>query len=87
MGNGAEMTESRPPKLSAFYPLSLRQQLQDAAKRKDYAEIDRITDALVRAGLVRPRSSDEIPRSTHRPAAVWSGESVEVGTATHMEQQ
>jgi hypothetical protein len=41
-----------------FYPWHIRAKLVDAAKVRDYREIDALTDTLVQMGLARPRNED-----------------------------
>ena len=55
-------TNSRAPVASpahAVFPIGVQMQLRRAALKGDMVSIDAITDALVRVGLVRPRTACE----------------------------
>lgn len=50
-----------PPAYALLYPADVRMRLIDAAERADIDTIDRITDALARAGFVRARDDVSAP--------------------------
>lgn len=57
-----------------LFPWHIRNKLVDAARAKDYREIDALTDTLANLGIVRPRNDTSLyPSSLARCEKMGAG--------------